>query len=204
MLKLIFGINGFGMYINMFFVRVFDGKNVFLDLNDKFQFLKEVYYFIGGFMKYVREFVFVINLFVNLYKRLVLGYEVLVYIVWLLRNRSLFIRVLVKRGQVIRVELRCFDLLVNLYFVFVVVLVVGFDGIKNKIELLELVEENIFIMSEEERVKCGIGSLLGSLEEVIKEFENSQFMREIFGDYIFEKYLEVKKFEWDDYRIKVY
>lgn len=59
-------------------------------------------------------------------------------------------------------------------------------------------------MSEEERAKRGIGSLPGSLEEAIKEFENSALMKETLGDHIFEKYLEAKKLEWDDYRTKVH
>lgn len=202
--KPIFGINGSGMHTNMSLARVSDGKNAFLDPNDKLQLSKEAYYFIGGLMKHAREFALVTNPLVNSYKRLVPGYEAPVYIAWSPRNRSPLIRVPAKRGQATRVELRCPDPSANPYLAFAAVLAAGLDGIKNKIEPPEPVEENIFIMSEEERAKRGIGSLPGSLEEAIKEFENSALMRETLGDHIFEKYLEAKKLEWDDYRTKVH
>lgn len=202
--KPIFGINGSGMHTNMSLARVSDGKNAFLDPNDKLQLSKEAYYFIGGLMKHAREFALVTNPLVNSYKRLVPGYEAPVYIAWSPRNRSPLIRVPAKRGQATRVELRNPDPSANPYLAFAAVLAAGLDGIKNKIEPPEPVEENIFIMSEEERAQRGIGSLPGSLEEAIKEFENSALMRETLGDHIFEKYLEAKKLEWDDYRTKVH
>jgi len=202
--KPIFGINGSGMHTNMSLARVSDGKNAFLDPNDKLQLSKEAYYFIGGLMKHAREFALVTNPLVNSYKRLVPGYEAPVYIAWSPRNRSPLIRVPAKRGQATRVELRCPDPSANPYLAFAAVLAAGLDGIKNKIEPPEPIEENIFIMTDEERAKRGIGSLPGSLEEAIKEFENSQLMRETLGDHIFEKYLEAKKLEWDDYRTKVH
>jgi len=202
--KPIFGINGSGMHTNMSLARVSDGKNAFLDPNDKLQLSKEAYYFIGGLMKHAREFALVTNPLVNSYKRLVPGYEAPVYIAWSPKNRSPLIRVPAKRGQATRIELRNPDPAANPYLAFAAVLAAGLDGIKNKIEPPEPVEENIFEMSEEERAKRGIGSLPGSLEEAIKEFENSTLMRETLGDHIFEKYLEAKKLEWDDYRTKVH
>ncbi|ACM59767.1 glutamine synthetase [Caldicellulosiruptor bescii] len=202
--KPIFGINGSGMHTNMSLARVSDGMNAFLDPNDKLQLSKEAYYFIGGLMKHAREFALVTNPLVNSYKRLVPGYEAPVYIAWSPKNRSPLIRVPAKRGQATRVELRNPDPSANPYLAFAAVLAAGLDGIKNKIEPPEPVEENIFVMSEEERAKRGIGSLPGSLEEAIKEFENSALMKETLGDHIFEKYLEAKKLEWDDYRTKVH
>jgi len=202
--KPIFGINGSGMHTNMSLARVSDGKNAFLDPNDKLQLSKEAYYFIGGLMKHAREFALVTNPLVNSYKRLVPGYEAPVYIAWSPKNRSPLIRVPAKRGQATRIELRNPDPAANPYLAFAAVLAAGLDGIKNKIEPPEPVEENIFEMSEEERARHGIGSLPGSLEEAIKEFENSTLMRETLGDHIFEKYLEAKKLEWDDYRTKVH
>ncbi|ADQ04102.1 glutamine synthetase, type I [Caldicellulosiruptor owensensis OL] len=202
--KPIFGINGSGMHTNMSLARVSDGKNAFLDPNDKLQLSKEAYYFIGGLMKHAREFALVTNPLVNSYKRLVPGYEAPVYIAWSPKNRSPLIRVPAKRGQATRIELRNPDPAANPYLAFAAVLAAGLDGIKNKIEPPEPVEENIFEMSEEERARRGIGSLPGSLEEAIKEFENSALMRETLGEHIFEKYLEAKKLEWDDYRTKVH
>lgn len=72
----------------------------------------------------------IINLFVNSYKWLVLGFEVFVNIVWSMFNCLVLVCIFVKCGLFICVELWMFDLSCNLYFVFVVMFVVGFDGIE--------------------------------------------------------------------------
>jgi len=202
--KPVFGINGSGMHTNMSLAKISDGKNAFLDPNGKLQLSETAYYFIGGLMKHAREFALVTNPLVNSYKRLVPGYEAPVYIAWSPKNRSPLIRIPAKRGQATRVELRNPDPASNPYLAFSAVLAAGLDGIKNKITPPESVDENIFEMNEKERLERGIGSLPGSLEEAVKEFEASSLMRETFGEHIFTKLLEAKKAEWDDYRTKVH
>lgn len=101
-------------------------------------------------MKYVYNYIVIINLIVNFYKCLVLGYEVLVYIVWVGCNCLLFICVFVFWGMGICLELCLVDLIVNFYFVLLVFLGLGFEGIENKIEVLELIEINIYVMIVEE------------------------------------------------------
>jgi len=80
-----------------------------------------------------------------------------------------------------------------------------FDRLSLRLEIgVFAVLVRVFEMNEKERLERGIGSLPGSLEEAIKEFEASSLMRETFGEHIFTKLLEAKKAEWDDYRTKVH
>ena len=65
------------------------------------------------------------------------------------------------------------------------------------------VEENIYEMSEEERLNRGIGMLPGSLDEAIKLTENSAVVREALGDHTFDAFIANKKIEWDAYRMQV-
>ena len=58
-------------------------------------------------------------------------------------------------------------------------------------------------MTKEEREKEGIESLPASLEEALNEMEKSPLVRELLGEHIFNKYLEAKRNEWDDYRTKI-
>ncbi len=67
-------------------------------------------------------------------------------------------------------------------------------------ELPDPVEEDIFEMSEEDRAGRGIASLPGDLAEAIAVTEKSELVREALGDHIFEKFVENKKIEWDNYR----
>lgn len=120
MLKLLFGINGFGMYCNMFLFN--DEGNVFYDKDGELELSEIVYYFLGGLLKYVCVYIVVCNLIVNFYKCFVLGYEVFVYVVWSGCNCLLLVCVLEFCGLFICLELCLVDLFVNLYLVMVVLL----------------------------------------------------------------------------------
>ena len=200
--KPIFGINGSGMHTNQSLFR--DGKNVFYDQNDKLQLSSEAYYFIGGLLKNMRSIAAVTNPIVNSYKRLVPGYEAPVYLAWSARNRSPLIRIPASRGNSTRVELRCPDPTCNPYIALAAMLAAGLEGIKNKINPPAPTDKNIFAMNEKEREDLGIGNLPGNLYEAITEMENSQLVRATLGEHAFNRYLEAKKIEWDEYRTKVH
>lgn len=199
--KPVFGIAGSGMHINVSLFR--DGKNVFFDEKDPMQLSQEAYWFIGGLLKNVRSMAAVTNPLVNSYKRLVPGYEAPVYIAWSNRNRSPLIRIPAARGASTRVELRNADPSCNPYLALAAVLCAGLDGIANKIQPPPATEKNIYEMSEEERAAEGIGSLPASLAEAVNEMKSSDFAREVLGNHIFEKYIEAKTEEWNDYKTKV-
>jgi glutamine synthetase len=146
------------------------------------------------------------NQWVNSYKRLVPGYEAPVYISWAHRNRSTMVRVpMYKPGkeQATRIEFRAPDPACNPYLAFAVMLAAGIDGIENEIPLPEPIEEDIYGMTQAERMVRGIQSLPGSLHQAILECEKSDLVRETIGDHIFNKFIENKKIEWEMYRIQV-
>ena len=95
------------------------------------------------------------------------GYEAPVYMAWSPANRSPLIRVPAARGKSTRLELRSPDPMCNPYLAFAVILAAGLDGIEKGLTPPASTEMNIFKMTEEERAKRGIGSLPGSLEEVV-------------------------------------
>lgn len=199
--KPIFGINGSGMHTNTSLYK--NGQNVFYDKKDPLQLSQEAYWFIGGLMKHMRSMAAITNPIVNSYKRLVPGYEAPVYVAWSARNRSPLIRIPAARGMSTRVELRCPDPTCNPYLALAGILSAGLDGIENQIQPPASIDKNIFQMTEEERLAEGIYSLPGSLEDALKELEASKLGRAVLGDHIFEKYLEAKYKEWDEYRTKV-
>ena len=87
------------------------------------------------------------------------GYEAPVYIAWAGRNRSPLVRVPASRGMGTRLELRSVDPMANPYIAMAVLLEVGLNGIENKIEAPAPIEENIYIMTAEERKEAGITDL---------------------------------------------
>ncbi len=195
------GVNGSGMHINMSLSK--NGVNIFHDAKDELGLSQEAYYFIGGIMKHIKGMTAILNPLVNSYKRLVPGYEAPTYIAWSGTNRSPLIRIPAETGQGARVELRSPDPSANPYLALAVSLMAGLDGIKNKIQPPIPVKENIFEMSREEKKKRGIEELPGSLKEALQEMEKDQFILDVLGKHISEKYLEAKRNEWQTYRTQI-
>ncbi len=196
-----YGVNGSGMHINMSLLK--EGKNIFTDEKDQYGLSQEAYFFLGGIMEHMRSMTAVTNPIVNSYKRLVPGYEAPVYIAWSATNRSPLIRIPAAVGDAVRMELRCPDPTANPYLALAVVLRAGLDGIRRKVTPPESVDCNIFRMSEKERGERGIGELPGTLMEALSCMEKDSFMRKTLGEHVFEKYLELKKEEWNRYRSQV-
>ena len=197
-----YGVNGSGMHINMSLHK--DGKNIFEDPNDELGLSKEAYYFIGGIMKHIKGMAAITNPLVNSYKRLVPGYEAPVYIAWSATNRSPLIRIpSVACGEGTRIELRRPDSAANPYLTLAVCLRAGLDGIVNKIEPPQMVNGNIFAMTDEERAVMHIEQLPGTLIEAVEEMEKDSFICDVLGEHIAEHYIEAKKEEWHKYRSQV-
>jgi glutamine synthetase len=202
--KPIFGQNGSGMHTHQ---SLFKGdKNAFFDSKDEFHLSKIAKSYMAGILKHSKEITSITSQWVNSYKRLVPGYEAPVYISWARRNRSALVRVpMYKPGKekATRMEYRSPDPACNPYLTFAVMLAAGLKGIEKGYELPPPVEEDIFEMSEAARKKHGIDSLPGNLYEAIQLTEKSELVRETLGDHIFQKFIENKKIEWDQYRTHV-
>lgn len=202
--KPIFGQNGSGMHTHQ---SLFIGdKNAFFDPRDEYHLSRIAKSYIAGLLKHSKEITSITSQWVNSYKRLVPGYEAPVYISWARRNRSALVRVpMYKPGKekATRIEFRSPDPACNPYLAFAVMLAAGLKGIEENYELPPPVEEDIFEMSDEERKRLGIDSLPGSLYEAIQSTERSELVRETLGDHIFQKFIQNKKIEWDQYRTHV-
>ncbi|MCM8780977.1 MAG: glutamine synthetase family protein [Candidatus Omnitrophica bacterium] len=202
--KPILGINGSGMHTHM---SLFKGsKNVFFDPKDKFHLSKIAKHFIAGLLRYAAEITSITSQWVNSYKRLVPGYEAPVYICWAQMNRSALIRVpMYKPGreQSTRIEYRAPDPACNPYLAFAVMLAAGLEGIERQLPLTEPANDNIYNMSEEERARAKIKSLPEDLLEAIKITENSDLVKNVLGERVFNFFIRNKKMEWDEYKQQV-
>jgi len=203
--KPIFGQNGSGMHTHM---SLFKGdSNAFFNAKDEFHLSTLGKQFIAGVLKHIQECTLVCNQWVNSYKRLVPGYEAPVYLSWARRNRSDLIRVpMYKPGKekATRIEVRSPDPACNPYLTFAVLLTAGLEGIEKGYECPPPVEENIYELTAEERKARGIESLPEDLGHAIEVCESSALVRKALGDHIFEKLIENKKIEWQQYRAQVH
>ncbi len=82
-------------------------------------------------------------------------------------------------------------------------LAAGIDGIKNKIQPDAELRENVFELTEQDKKRLGIESLPADLHEAVECLKSDDFIREILGEHIYDKYIEAKEAEWNDYRAAV-
>ena len=196
--------NGSGMHTHQ---SLFSGdSNAFFDTNDQYYLSDTAKHFIAGQLRHAREISIIFAQFVNSYKRLVPGYEAPVYIAWSRRNRSALVRVPLYhpgKEKATRAELRCPDPSANIYLCFAALLHAGLEGIEKGSELPEPMERNLYHLSHEEREKLGIQSLPSDLGEAIQEAENSELLYKALGEHTFTRLLELKRAEFEDYRVQV-
>jgi glutamine synthetase len=204
--KPFFGQNGSGMHVHQSLYDLKTGRNTFFDVNDEYGLSKHAYHFIGGQLKFIREICAITAPTVNSYKRLTPGYEAPVYVCWARRNRSALLRVpeyFPGKEMATRLELRCPDPSCNPYLAFAVMLRAGLEGIRKKIDPPKSVEEDVYEFDDRKLAQFYIKTLPASLGEAIREMAKSDLAKDTLGDFAFGKYLEGKKREWDDYRLRV-
>ena len=162
--------------------------------------------FIAGLLRHAREITCVFAQWVNSYKRLVLGYEAPVYVAWSRRNRSALVRVPVYhpgKERATRAEFRCPDPACNPYLTFAAMLHAGLEGIEKGYELPPPMEQNLYDLTHEERERAGIEQLPESLGEAIELGAASELLLKCFGEHIHSRFVDLKRAEWDDYRVQV-
>src|SRR5256885_2612609 len=202
--KPLFGENGSGMHTHQ---SLFQGeRNAFYDADDKY-FLSDVgKAFIAGQLRHAREICSIFAQWVNSYKRLLPGYEAPVYVAWSRRHRSALVRVpLYHPGKenATRMELRCPDPACNPDLPFAALLQAGLEGIERGYELPEPMEKNLYHLSPDERKRLGIEQLPETLGEAIELTSESELVLRTPGEHMFNRHVEVKRQEWEGYRIQV-
>jgi glutamine synthetase len=202
--KPLFGENGSGMHTHMSLVR--DGRNAFFDADDPYHLSEAGRAFIAGQLRHAREIASIFAQWVNSYKRLVPGYEAPVYVAWSRRNRSALVRVPPhRRGQeeATHMELRCPDPACNPYLTFAALLQAGLEGIEKGYELPSPMERNLYHLAPDDRRRLGIEQLPETLGEAIEITAQSELVLRTLGEHMFNRYIEIKRQEWEDYRVQV-
>jgi glutamine synthetase len=204
--KPFFGINGSGMHTHQSLWDVKKGRNAFSDPKDSYGLSEMARQYIGGTLEHARGMIAILAPLVNSYKRLVPGYEAPVYVGWARINRSALIRIpQISKGSdnSTRIELRCPDPASNPYLAFAAMLAAGLDGMERKLTPPDPVEENLYHFDAAKLESRKIRQLPGTLREALDELSRDEVIREALGDHVFERFVEAKTEEWDEYRKQV-
>jgi len=201
--KPIAGINGSGMHVHQSLADIRTGRNVFYGEGKERGLSDVALNYIAGLLDHAPAMSAVLAPLVNSYKRLVPGYEAPVYISWGQTNRSALVRVprITKgRTQATRVELRCPDPSANPYLAFAVMLKAGLDGIKRGLTPPAAAEEDLYHIDPRSRA---LTTLPGSLGEALEKLQTDEVVQQALGPHIYERFIEAKQQEWDEYRLYV-
>ena len=202
--KPLFGENGSGMHTHMSLSK--GGANAFHDAGDPYYLSDIGKAFIAGQLRHARELSSIFAQWVNSYKRLVPGYEAPVYVAWSRRNRSALVRVPhyhPGKEEATRMELRCPDPACNPYLTFATLLHAGLEGIEQGYELPEPMDKNLYHLAPDERRRLGIEQLPETLGEAIELTAQSELVLRALGEHMFNRFVEIKRREWEEYRVQV-
>ncbi|WP_332897700.1 MULTISPECIES: type I glutamate--ammonia ligase [unclassified Haladaptatus] len=196
-------INGSGMHTHLSLFTS-DGENAFHDGDDEFSLSETAKQFLAGILEHAPAVTAVCNPTVNSYKRLVPGYEAPVYVAWSDRNRSALIRRPAARVPAAsRIEARFPDPSCNPYLAFAALIHAGLDGIEKGLEAPDPVRENIYEFDADKRAEYGIETLPSNLGEALDALKEDELVQEALGEHVYEKFVQAKTQEYDDYRISV-
>jgi len=167
-------------------------ENVFYDSSDTYaQISQNARYFVGGLLEHANALTVFTNPNTNSYKRLNADPR---YITWGKRNSSAIVRIeneLKNDRKGKRVVFNLADPSANPYLAYGVIAAAGLDGIKNKIEPGEPVDENLADKDEDEMKKKGVKFLPTNIMESIAALESdNKFLKGILSSEILESYLE--------------
>jgi glutamine synthetase len=197
---------GSGMHVHQSLFDIKKKTNVFYDKDHEYNLSKIAFNFVAGQIKHIGAMCAILCPTVNSYKRLVSGFEAPVYVTWAAMNRSALLRVprwFRGKEEAARIELRCPDPTCNPYLAFAIMLKAGLDGVKNNLKAPEPVEENIYSLDDESRVKKNIDILPTSLRAALDELKKDKLMQDVLGKHLFERYMDVKGKEWDEFKRQV-
>ncbi|MEZ4678160.1 MAG: type I glutamate--ammonia ligase [Caldilineaceae bacterium] len=196
-------INGSGMHVHQSLWHIESNETAMYNADNEYGLSDVALHFIAGQLTHARAFSAIIAPLVNSYKRLVPGYEAPVYVSWGRTNRSALIRIpRISQGRVksTRCELRCPDPSANPYLAFAVMLASGLDGIEKRMAPPPAAEEDLYHV---DGIRAGLNTLPGDLGEAIEELRSDEVIQAALGQHIYERYIEAKTQEWDDYRLYV-
>jgi glutamine synthetase len=193
--------NGSGMHIHQSLFK--DDNNAFYAEDKPSQLSDIALWYIGGLLKHARAFCIITNPTVNSYKRLIPGESAPIFVGWSDQHRSSMLRIPARREAATRVEIRNPDPSSNPYLALNVILAAGLDGIKNKLSPAKSLETDVYDMTGAELAALNVRRLPKNIYEALEEFKASPLMKKALGEHIFNRFIQLKTEEWDDYHQQV-
>jgi len=159
--------------------------------------------FIAGILKYARETSIIMASTFNSYKAYVLEREAPVVRNWGFSNRSSMVRIPYSDNpDGTRLELRNPDPAGNVYLQVAVLIAMGLEGVRHKLEVAKPIAGNTY--DKHYRPKVWDKRFLPkSMYEALVEAEKSTFLKETLGEQLYDEYMKLKINDWEEHRANI-
>lgn len=173
-------------------------------LRDGEELAQTAYWMIGGQLAHASGMCLVTNPSVNSYKRLNAGHRAPRHATWARVSQASLIRVPSwASGENAEIELRNPDAMANPYLAFAVALACALDGIANRLDPPDPLDESFMSYGDVELQRRNAARLPTTLGEALDRFAEDAVVQETVGAYIADQLLTVKREEWEAYRAHV-
>jgi glutamine synthetase len=178
--KPIYGDNGNGMHVHQSIWK--DGENTFYKEGEYGNLSDTARHYAGGVFKHAFALAAFTNASTNSYKRLIPGFEAPSILTYSAQNRSAACRVPYGAGApATRLEMRFPDSTANPYLAFAALMMAGIDGIKNKIEPMGPMDEDLFELTLDEIREKGIPQMPATLRMALEGLiRDNDFLKPVF------------------------
>ena len=183
---------GSGMHINLSLAQ--DGRNIFKNVDEGHS--KTAESFIAGILAKTPEITLFLNPIANSYERFG-KFEAPQYVSWSHQNRSQMIRIPASTGEKVRMELRSPDPSLNPYLAFALIIAAGLEGIEHNMPLPPAVDADLYTAGK--NITKDLVPLPDSLGKAVALAENSALVKNVVGEELLSRYLELKKAEASDF-----
>jgi glutamine synthetase len=195
---------GSGAHFNMSLFDQETGENLFFDAADPLGCKLGAigYHFIAGILRHLPAICAVIAPTVNSYKRLIMRGSMSgftwapIFCCYGNNNRTNTLRIPLAGG---RVELRAADSACNPYLGAAMVLTAGLEGIENALDPGKPHRENMYLKTPAQLQELGIRMLPRTLEEAVDAFAADPLSKTVFGDKMYQTWIDYKREEWLSY-----
>lgn len=165
------GVNGSGMHTNISIAK--DGENIFYDADGKDKLSQDGWNFIDGVLSNAHDICLILNPSVNSYRRLDPNYEAPNEIKASAIDRSSMVRIPLGNSKSARVEVRSVAPDANPYLLFNTLIKTGLSGqVKQDLSPEDTLPDNIY--------------------DAIQDFSSSNFIKDILGEDVQERYTALK------------
>ena len=200
--KPFYGVNRNAFHIHLS-MQDLEGNNLFYDKDADHNIGKTARQCIGGILKYAKESSIIMASTFNSYKAYVIEREAPIVRNWGFKNRSSMVRIpYCSDPQSTRLELRNPDPTGNTYLQIAVLIAMGLEGIRHKIDCGKPASGSIYTKNYSMKM-WDKRFLPKSMFEALVEAERSKLLRRTLGDEIYHNYMALKIKEWEEHRTHV-